>query len=360
MPQPAMNESRFYMWRAVFALAHADGVVTQQERDFIEGYIGRLPLSDEQKEIMRADLQTPQSINEMLIGVRDKNDHADFFQFAQMIIWCDGDQAEQEKAIIDRLMSEQMNKFNKAEIAEGLRQGRMAAELRRSLEDEEFKKQAANTGLFAGWRRGSEYRGNANSIAKNALKELGRGLADTLGIKTSAADDQEQSGVASALGWMRQQAFHPPTQEVFALWRAVFSLVNADGKITPEEQDYIDGMMQIFRFTPEQKETVAADLRSPNNIVPLFRALKTTELRRQYFIAARTVIWCDWEFSDQEREMMESLVILLDPAEKTALAADIDWIKKQTPPAPSDDAPPPAAKGLFSQMVGFYNKTAHS
>src|SRR4051812_7714230 len=106
-PQSGMSQSRFFMWRAIIALAHAHGILTQKERDFVEGYIKHLPLSDQQKAIMQEDIDTPQSINGMLMGVQEENDHADFFQFAQMIMWCNGNQDEQEKAIVDRLTAEQ-------------------------------------------------------------------------------------------------------------------------------------------------------------------------------------------------------------------------------------------------------------
>jgi uncharacterized membrane protein YebE (DUF533 family) len=354
-----MNESRFYMWRAVFALAHADGIVTDKERAFIEGYLDRLPLSDEQKEIIRSDLKEARGVNEMLIGVRDKGDQADFFQFAQMMIWCDGNLAEQEKVITGRLMSEQMNKFNKAAIAEGLRQGHMAARLRRSIEDDAFKRQAGGTGLFAGWRRGDQYNDNFATIAKTTARETGREVADILGFKVKPADEEETYKMGAAMEWMRQQAFSGPSDEIFSLWRAVFALVNADGKVTAQEREYIEGMMQIFRFSRENKAVIEGDLQANGNIVPLFRKLKTPELRRQYFAMARTVVWADWEFSNEERDVMKSLVASLDRAEKISLAADLDWIEeKPLPPAPSEDNEAPTMKRLFSQMVGFSNKYA--
>ena len=39
MSDGSMNESRFNMWRAVFAMAHVDGTVTPEEASFAQNYL---------------------------------------------------------------------------------------------------------------------------------------------------------------------------------------------------------------------------------------------------------------------------------------------------------------------------------
>jgi len=332
----SMTESRFNMWRAVIAMAHADGVVTGDERDLVEKYIGKLPLSEGQKVTLRADLQQEQDVNAMLAAVSEPSDQADFFQFAQMIVNVDGDRAQQEQAIVEKLTSKQMSKFSKEEITQNLRQGRMAAQFRLATEEEAFDEQAKNTQVR--WS-GSERR------------------------------KRDRGGLSSTVKWMQQQSFQKPSPDLFTLWRAVFSLANADGKISQQESEYIEGMMWIFKFSPGQRRAVEDDLQSKDSIMPLFRELRDVgrpDLLGQYFRAARSIMWSDWDFTAEERETMKSLIALLTPAEKEALAKDIAWAEEppqQAEPA-AEEAPPEeerqaeGMKGLFVRMLDFYNRAA--
>lgn len=98
-----LTESRFYMWRAVVAMVHADGVVTPHELAFVNDYIREIDLSPSQLEIIRDDLHVTQDIYEMFVHITDRQDKIDFFSLARALSWCDGDFDRQEKEIIERL-----------------------------------------------------------------------------------------------------------------------------------------------------------------------------------------------------------------------------------------------------------------
>jgi len=99
----ALTESRFYMWRTVVAMVHADGVVTPHELAFVNDYISDIELSPSQLEILRDDLGVEQDIYEMFVNIKNRQDKIDFFSLARALSWCDGDLDQQEKEIIDRL-----------------------------------------------------------------------------------------------------------------------------------------------------------------------------------------------------------------------------------------------------------------
>ncbi len=95
-----LPESRFYMWRAIVAMAHADGVVTPHEISFIHEYAQDVPFNKEEVSTLANDLHTPQDAYEMYAKITELQDKKDFFALARALSWCDGDYAAQEKQII--------------------------------------------------------------------------------------------------------------------------------------------------------------------------------------------------------------------------------------------------------------------
>ena len=98
-----ITESQFYMWRAVFALAHADDVVTDEELRFMVEAIEDVPFSDLQKGILQGDVKEPQSVEEMFLKITEPVDQAGFFKFASQIVHIDGDFGEEEQAVMLKL-----------------------------------------------------------------------------------------------------------------------------------------------------------------------------------------------------------------------------------------------------------------
>lgn len=113
-----VSESRFYMWRAVVAMVHADGVVTPHELAFVNDYMRDINLSPEQLEEIGQDLQTPQDVYDMFSRVKDREDRKDFFALARALSWCDGDYDGQEKIIIEQLEKIHLSEENVSLLAE--------------------------------------------------------------------------------------------------------------------------------------------------------------------------------------------------------------------------------------------------
>ncbi len=117
-----VSESRFYMWRAIFAMAHADGVVTEEESDFLNEYLSNVSFSDQQKSILKEDLKNPQDVGNMFSKIGDQSDRAQFFYFARMLAWCDGDFDEQEKVILDKLKSSHIAAIDIDKVSKSIRE----------------------------------------------------------------------------------------------------------------------------------------------------------------------------------------------------------------------------------------------
>lgn len=98
-----LNESQFYMWRTLFALVHADQVVTEEERKFMEKALDGLSLTDYQRSILVSDTMESADIGEMFKRITNQNDRVEFFRHARALVWCDGDFDQQEQEIIEKL-----------------------------------------------------------------------------------------------------------------------------------------------------------------------------------------------------------------------------------------------------------------
>lgn len=312
-----ITDSRFHMWRAVFAMAHVDGRITPEERGFAQKYLANAPFSKPQKDVLLGDLDRPQNVGEMLMHVTDMSDQSDFFQFSHMLAWKDGDYSAQEQSLIERLNNEQMQRFNKAQLAQSMRDARKAAVLRRAIEDKEFAAQASDVSGFA-----------------NVIRFVAP--------------------------WMEMKTFQAPDTQMFALWRAVFSLVHADGEIAEEERGYIEGMMEVFRFSANQRDEIAHDLENAPDTTTLFNVLKTRQHRRQFFVMARTVVWCDGFFHEKERESIERLRKALG-ADAALYEAELRWMDRKPDQVQENEWETPQEammKGVVRQMLDFYKDAA--
>ena len=98
-----LSDSRFNMWRAVVAMAHADGVVTPHELSFINDHLKVMNLSEGQLKTVAQDLSVPQDTYDMFARIEEPQDKKDFFALARALSWCDGDFAKQEQHIIQCL-----------------------------------------------------------------------------------------------------------------------------------------------------------------------------------------------------------------------------------------------------------------
>ena len=104
--RPVISDSRFYMWRAVFAMAYADDVLVYKEKQMLREILTKRPFTHEQREILKGDLASPKNIEDMFDKITVEKDRIDFFGLARALAWCDGDYDDQERAILDKLQKQ--------------------------------------------------------------------------------------------------------------------------------------------------------------------------------------------------------------------------------------------------------------
>lgn len=102
-PAEPITESRFYMWRAVFAMAHVDGFLALEEQEQLYKYLETINFSKEQAGILREDVATAQPVDDMFAKITLYADKREFFELARALVWCDGDLDAQEALILEHL-----------------------------------------------------------------------------------------------------------------------------------------------------------------------------------------------------------------------------------------------------------------
>ncbi|MGH1377215.1 MAG: hypothetical protein ACRBB3_00175 [Alphaproteobacteria bacterium] len=103
-----MSESRFYMWRTLFAVAHADDVVTDQEIEFMAHILEDIDFTIEQTAILKDDISNPKDVEEMFRGMNSVDDRKEFFDFARDLVWVDGEFGEPEQGVMVNLLQKHL------------------------------------------------------------------------------------------------------------------------------------------------------------------------------------------------------------------------------------------------------------
>ncbi len=107
-----LSDSLFYMWRCVIAIAHADGTIPAQERDYLDKVIGNLEriygLTPDQDKVLEADLKEPRKISDLLPHVTAPEDRASLIYFGDLVAHADGTITPNEHNILQKLHDDQM------------------------------------------------------------------------------------------------------------------------------------------------------------------------------------------------------------------------------------------------------------
>lgn len=101
--KPGITESEFYMWRAVFAFAYVDNVLSLEEQELLQSYLAQVPFSSAQRIILKEDLRDPKNVVGLYKKITSPEDKKRFCVLARAIVWCEGDVTEQERAILKKV-----------------------------------------------------------------------------------------------------------------------------------------------------------------------------------------------------------------------------------------------------------------
>jgi len=143
----SISESKFQMWRAVVAMAHADGRVSKEERDFIHSYFKSLNLSDEQKEQLQRELDEKADFDAILPLISEPADRAQVVHFSRVLCYRDGEFHPTEQNLLEKLNSNAMSKVDFADALKKSQQLMSENEVSQS-EQESKDPKSSNKGFF--------------------------------------------------------------------------------------------------------------------------------------------------------------------------------------------------------------------
>ena len=96
----AITDSEFLMWRAVFAFALADNVLSLEEQELLRSYLSQAGFSQKQVDLLKEDMHDPQNVVDIYRQITDDKDKRRFCVLARALAWCEGDMDRQEKEIL--------------------------------------------------------------------------------------------------------------------------------------------------------------------------------------------------------------------------------------------------------------------
>lgn len=107
-----VSQSQFFMWRTLFAVAHADNIVTDEEVEFMAHILDGINFTDAQTAILKDDIVTAKDVEEMFQSITDEEDRIKFFDFARDLVWVDGDFGSEEQDIMIKLMEKHVKEVD--------------------------------------------------------------------------------------------------------------------------------------------------------------------------------------------------------------------------------------------------------
>lgn len=107
-----ISDSAFHMWRSVFAVVHADGVVSDEEIRFMAEVLEDIPFSVVQKAVLLGDVAIAQDIEEMYGKITEVKDQAEFFSIARKLVHIDGDYSVEERDVMLKLKTLHVRESN--------------------------------------------------------------------------------------------------------------------------------------------------------------------------------------------------------------------------------------------------------
>jgi hypothetical protein len=111
-----VTDSEFYMWRTLFAIAHADEIVTREEVRFMAEALEDIEFSEEQRTVLSGDIKHARDIGEMFTKITSKNDQAKLFQHARELVWADGEFGAAEQKIMINLIQKHVKDIDLTEL----------------------------------------------------------------------------------------------------------------------------------------------------------------------------------------------------------------------------------------------------
>lgn len=93
----------------------------------------------------------------------------------------------------------------------------------------------------------------------------------------------------------------------FAMWRAVIAMVHADGIVTPHEVSFVNEQIKDLEFSDNQLKQMSDDFKTPQDVYTMFAQVNDKQDKRDFFMLARALSWCDGDLAEQEAHIIAVL-----------------------------------------------------
>ena len=104
------------MWRACMTVFHLDGKISAMEKQWAEDKINSLPISNEEKDILRNDFKTPSSLKTLIPKITHPPDKAFLLHMINVLGHLDGEFHESERQVFLTLQKEIMGGLKMSNI----------------------------------------------------------------------------------------------------------------------------------------------------------------------------------------------------------------------------------------------------
>lgn len=115
-PLEPVSHSMLVMWRCIICMAHADGVVTPPEREYLTRIFTNMErrrgLTAEQKAILFDDLANAKDVGSLLPQINDPVYRSQLIDFARILAYKDGNLHPDESVLLSKLHASVMGQVD--------------------------------------------------------------------------------------------------------------------------------------------------------------------------------------------------------------------------------------------------------
>jgi hypothetical protein len=94
------------------------------------------------------------------------------------------------------------------------------------------------------------------------------------------------------------------TESQFYMWRTLFAMSHVDNEVSDDEVRFMAEALEDIPFSPEQKEMLREDTKTPQDIVEMFSRISDMRDQARFFKFAHDLVWADGKYDLKEQEMM--------------------------------------------------------
>ena len=129
-----ITKSYFNMWRLVVSAVHADDRVDEAELKMVEHYLSELDFNEEQLNLLKKELKTPVSVDEILPEITDLSDRSQSVYFVRLLFWKDQLLTASEESFLKKVQLYFAQFLNMDEVKKELLQFKEASENQNALD----------------------------------------------------------------------------------------------------------------------------------------------------------------------------------------------------------------------------------